>query len=59
MADTDEVITYAELDEEANRLSNLFRSIGLRHLTVVDEDGRAAGMLTRKELMCAFDRDLC
>ena len=30
MADTDEVITYAELDEEANRLSNLFRDIGLK-----------------------------
>ena len=42
-----------------SKVYTLFRSIGLRHLTVVDEDGRAAGMLTRKELMCAFDRDLC
>ncbi|MEM9520220.1 MAG: AMP-binding protein, partial [Actinomycetota bacterium] len=30
MADTDEVMTYAELDEHANRLSNLFRDIGLQ-----------------------------
>ncbi|GJM38015.1 MAG: acyl-CoA synthetase [Acidimicrobiales bacterium] len=29
MAATGDVITYAELDEEANRLSNVFRSMGL------------------------------
>ena len=35
-----------------------FRLLGFRHLCVVDSDGVAAGILTRKELMCAFDRDL-
>ena len=35
------------------RAYDLFRSLGLRHLPVVDERGRAAGMVTRKELLHA------
>lgn len=35
----------------ALRAYELFRSLGLRHLPVLDERGRAAGMITRKELL--------
>ena len=41
-----------------SKVYTLFRSLGLRHLVVVDKLGRPAGIITRKELMCAFDRDL-
>ena len=40
------------------KVYTLFRALGLRHLVLVDKIGRPAGILTRKELMCAFDRDL-
>ena len=29
----------------------IFRSLGLRHLTVVDEHNRVVGVITRKDLM--------
>ena len=35
------------------RAYDLFRALGLRHLPVLDERGRAAGMVTRKELLHA------
>lgn len=41
-----------------SKVYTLFRALGLRHLVVVDRLGRPAGIITRKELMCAFDRDL-
>jgi len=41
-----------------SKVYTLFRSLGLRHLCVVNEEGAPVGILTRKELMCAFDRDL-
>jgi chloride channel 7 len=41
-----------------SKVYTLFRSLGLRHLCVVNEMGECVGILTRKELMCAFDRDL-
>lgn len=41
-----------------SKVYTLFRSLGLRHLICVDDSARACGMITRKELMCAFDRDL-
>ena len=41
-----------------SKVYTLFRSLGLRHLCVVNENGAPVGILTRKELMCAFDRDL-
>jgi chloride channel 7 len=41
-----------------SKVYTLFRSLGLRHLCVVNEKGECVGILTRKELMCAFDRDL-
>ena len=41
-----------------SKVYTLFRSLGLRHLCVVNPDGECVGILTRKELMCAFDRDL-
>ena len=41
-----------------SKVYTLFRSLGLRHLCVVDTEGRPVGIITRKELMCAFDRDL-
>ena len=41
-----------------SKVYTLFRALGLRHLVVVDRWGRPAGIITRKELMCAFDRDL-
>ena len=40
------------------KVYTLFRSLGLRHLVVVDNSNNAVGILTRKELMTAFDRDL-
>ena len=40
------------------KVYTLFRSLGLRHLCVVDDDNKVQGILTRKELMTAFDRDL-
>ena len=41
-----------------SKVYTLFLALGLRHLCVVNEDGAPVGILTRKELMCAFDRDL-
>jgi chloride channel 7 len=40
------------------KVYTLFRSLGLRHLCVLDSDNKVQGILTRKELMTAFDRDL-
>ena len=40
------------------KVYTLFRSLGLRHLCVVDSENKVQGILTRKELMTAFDRDL-
>lgn len=33
-----------------SRIFNLFRSMGLRHLVIVNEDNKAVGMVTRKDL---------
>ena len=34
-----------------HRTYNIFRSLGLRHLVVVDDDYKVAGIVTRKDLM--------
>ena len=34
-----------------HRTYNIFRSLGLRHLVVVDDDNKVAGIITRKDLM--------
>ena len=34
-----------------HRTYNIFRSLGLRHLVVVDDDYKVAGIITRKDLM--------
>ena len=34
-----------------HRTYNIFRSLGLRHLVVVDDNNKVAGIITRKDLM--------
>ena len=36
----------------------LFRSLGIRHLVVVNRYNEVRGMITRKEIMSSFDQDL-
>lgn len=38
-------------DFSIERAYLIFRSLGLRHLTVVDDNNRIQGMVTRKDLM--------
>jgi len=40
------------------RVYRLFRSMGIRHLPVVDKDNIVVGVLTRKELRTDFKQDL-
>ena len=61
VASQDETIDLAEYintsavsvseDFSVERAYMIFRSMGLRHLTVVDEMNRVKGILTRKDLM--------
>jgi chloride channel 7 len=41
-----------------SRVYTLFRSLGLRHLAVTDRSNRVRGVITRKELMSTFEKDL-
>lgn len=41
-----------------SRVFTLFRSLGIRHLCVVDDENSPLGMITRKEIMSSFDQDL-
>lgn len=41
-----------------SRVFGLFRSLGTRHLCVVDHNNQVQGMITRKEIMSSFDQDL-
>ena len=41
------------------RVYNIYRSLGLRHLPVVNSENECVGMITRKELMVIeFTKDL-
>ena len=40
------------------KVHTLFRTLGLRHLVVTNTDGTVYGIVTRKELMSAFQQDL-
>ena len=40
------------------KVHTLFRTLGLRHLIVVNTDNTVYGIVTRKELMSVFKRDL-
>ena len=51
------VITVQRLCS-VSRVYSLFRSLGLRHLAVVDRDNTVKGIITRKELMSTFEKDL-
>ena len=51
------VITVQQLCS-VSRVYSLFRSLGLRHLAVVDRDNTVKGIITRKELMSTFEKDL-
>jgi len=41
-----------------SRVFVLFRSLGIRHLCVVDSRNEVQGIITRKEIMSSFDQDL-
>lgn len=41
-----------------SRVFVLFRSLGLRHLCVVNHQNMLVGIITRKEIMSSFDNDL-
>ena len=43
--------TAVPADFSAMRTYLVFRTLGLRHLPVVDEQNRVVGMITRKELL--------
>jgi len=47
-----------QVDTPLTRVFRLYRSMGIRHLPVVDIDNRCVGMLTRKELRTDFKVDL-
>merc|ERR1739838_623693 len=47
-----------QVDTPLTRVFRLYRSMGIRHLPVVDIDNRVVGMLTRKELRTDFKVDL-
>ena len=40
------------------KVHTLFRSLGLRHLVIVNSDNTVYGIVTRKELCSAFNQDL-
>lgn len=40
------------------RIYTLFRSLGIRHLPIVNDDFEVIGIITRKEIMSDFSRDL-
>ena len=40
------------------KVHTIFRSLGLRHLCVVNSDHTLHGIITRKELMSMFNHDL-
>ena len=40
------------------KVHTLFRTLGLRHLVVTNTDNTVYGIVTRKELVSAFRRDL-
>jgi CBS domain-containing membrane protein len=51
-------VTTVTVDTPVSRLVELMSDLGLRHLPVVDEDGRMAGIITRTELIAVLHQAL-
>ncbi len=51
-------VTTVGLDTPVARLVELMTDLGLRHLPVVDDEGRLAGIVTRTELIAVLHRAL-
>jgi CBS domain-containing membrane protein len=51
-------VTTVTVDTPVARLVELMSDLGLRHLPVVDEDGRMAGIITRAELIAVLHQAL-
>ncbi len=51
-------VTTIGADEPVARLVSLMSDAGLRHIPVVDADGRLAGIVTRSELIAVLNRAL-
>lgn len=49
-------VTTVELDTPVARLVGLMADLGLRHIPVVDDRGRLAGLVTRAELIAVLNR---
>jgi predicted transcriptional regulator len=46
------------LRASCRQVHTLFRSLGLRHLVIVNSDNTVDGIMTRKELLPTFNNDL-
>jgi len=51
-------VTTVDVDTPVARLVSLMTDLGLRHLPVVDADGRLAGIVTRTELIAVLNQAL-
>ncbi|HEX2073013.1 MAG TPA: HPP family protein [Geodermatophilus sp.] len=51
-------VTTVTVDTPVSRLVGLMTDLGLRHLPVVDDDGRLAGIVTRTELIAVLHQAL-